>query len=100
MIQYAHLKHYTFLVTAFDDKSSVEAHWFSFLIYFTFRLPIVQGMSFAFLLPAAALLSLEKWKCPTTGKTFTVSLLTNPAAICAVSAPFKRQEHAPNKGKR
>ncbi len=32
--------------------------------FMAFRLPIVQGSSFAFLLPTLAILNLPKWQCP------------------------------------
>jgi len=47
------------------------------------RLPIIQGMSFAFILPAIAILSQDKWKCPssipglfTDCIVFTINLFT------------------------
>lgn len=35
--------------------------------YFLFRLPLFQASAFAFLAPARAILSLDKWKCNNTG---------------------------------
>lgn len=40
-----------------------------------FRLPLFQASAFAFLAPARAILSLEKWKCNNTGEERTVIYL-------------------------
>ena len=34
------------------------------LIFVFFRLPVVQGGTFTFVLPITALMSLERWACP------------------------------------
>lgn len=36
----------------------------NFDITVNFRLPIVQGGSFSYLIPSLAIMSLPKWKCP------------------------------------
>lgn len=40
-----------------------------------FRLPLFQASAFAFLAPARAILSLDKWKCNNTGEERTVIYL-------------------------
>lgn len=39
-----------------------------------FRLPLFQASAFAFLAPAKAILSLDKWKCNNTGKSSDLKL--------------------------
>lgn len=49
------------------------------------RLPLFQASAFAFLAPAKAILSLDKWKCNSTGRqTANVSLFYSlpPAPFC------------------
>lgn len=41
--------------------------WHRFVLFFSSRLPLFQASAFAFLAPARAILSLEKWKCNSTG---------------------------------
>lgn len=37
------------------------------------RLPLFQASAFAFLIPAQAILGLDRWKCPSEGQSLSVS---------------------------
>lgn len=42
-----------------------------------FRLPLFQASAFAFLAPARAILSLDKWKCNNTGDSLLIPVTTD-----------------------
>lgn len=53
-----------FQISNYLGSSQCRDHGFGLI---SFRLPLFQASAFAFLAPARAILSLDKWKCNTTG---------------------------------
>lgn len=53
-----------FQIANYLGSSQCRDHGFGLV---SFRLPLFQASAFAFLAPARAILSLDKWKCNTTG---------------------------------
>ncbi|KAJ0061876.1 hypothetical protein NL108_013409, partial [Boleophthalmus pectinirostris] len=51
------------ITTLIQTTLGIRRSWFMFLLLLL-RLPLFQASAFAFLIPAQAILSLDRWKCP------------------------------------
>lgn len=62
-----------------------------------FRLPLFQASAFAFLIPAQAILRLERWKCPpegTSSVTHCQFLLSLPVGEAFRHIPFAQTKYS------
>lgn len=57
----------SYLMCASIQKYAISCHCINVFFCAMFRLPLFQASAFAFLIPAQAILRLERWKCPPEG---------------------------------
>lgn len=57
-----------------ETGNQVRLKFCSCLCLCVYRLPLFQASAFAFLVPAQAILSLDRWKCPSEGETVSLSV--------------------------
>lgn len=78
----------SYLMYASVQKYAISCHCINVFFCAMFRLPLFQASAFAFLIPAQAILRLERWKCPPEG-TSSVTHCVNFYCHCQVGEAFR-----------